>query len=475
MGLSVFALGAPCPPGDASPAPGVDAEAIAIRAKHIETMAGPPIVDGVVVIRDGKISEVGSAKDVHIPVQAFVVDAGDGVIVPGLVNPFAQIGLSSATRVFNFNPFTGEAVGSGGVSSSPQLHVSNELYPFDRVYRDVAEAGFGALAFAPGGGVCGGQGALARPRARSATGMIVVDDALLSVGVETSTAAKDALKGLFDLGVKFIDAEEEAKKKASEDAKKKADEEAAKKKAEADKGEKKEGAEGDKKTEKPLEKPPEKADEKKAEEKKPEPPKEPEKRKPDPRTEPVVRVLRGEIPAVVQLDSAAEIAHFLDLTKDLRKRFTAMRLVLVLPSDAWRVLDRLKEEKLLRVVLRPDITFELTTRNRMNLPDLFARAGFTVACVPSGEDPTAYRGIFFRLSELVKYGMDRDAALRAVTSSAADVLGYGDRVGSLQPGREANLVVLDRDPLDPLARVQKVLVSGEWALGEEKRPKGVRR
>jgi amidohydrolase family protein len=459
---------APREPSDAGAAsPRGESEAIAIRAKRIEPMAGAAIDDGVVVVRDGKIVEVGAAKDVHVPVDAFVIDAA--VVMPGFVNTYAQLGLSSAVRTFNFNPFTGEMTqGSGAATASPQLHVSSELYPFDRAYRDVAEAGWGALAFTPGGGVCGGQGALARPGGKSLAAMLLVDDAFLAISVDTNTPAKDALKSLFESGVKFIDAEEEAKKKADEEAKKKAEEEA-KKKADADKGEKKDG-EGEKKPEKAPDKPPDKPDEKK-----PEPPKEPEKKKPDPRTEPVVRVLRGEIPAVVQLDNAAEALHFLELTKDWRKRFEAMRIVLVLPSDSWRVLDRLKDEKLLRVVLRPDVTFELTTRNRMNLPDLFARAGFTVACMTSAEDPAAYRGILFRLSELVKYGMDRDAALRAITSSAAEVLGLGDRVGSIQPGREANLVVLDRDPLDPLAKIEKVLVSGEWVLGEEKRPKGVRR
>lgn len=67
----------------------------------------------------------------------------------------------------------------------------------------------------------------------------------------------------------------------------------------------------------------------------------------------------------------------------------------------------------------------------------------------------------------VKHGMDEDEALRAVTSNPAEIIGIQDRVGSLTPGKDGDLVVFDRNPLDFHAQVLAVLVNGELAFTHE--------
>ena len=61
----------------------------------------------------------------------------------------------------------------------------------------------------------------------------------------------------------------------------------------------------------------------------------------------------------------------------------------------------------------------------------------------------------------MRFGLDRDVALRGVTLEPAEVLGLADRVGSLEAGKDANLILLDGDPLEPATRIQMVILEGE--------------
>ncbi len=61
----------------------------------------------------------------------------------------------------------------------------------------------------------------------------------------------------------------------------------------------------------------------------------------------------------------------------------------------------------------------------------------------------------------VRGGLGRDAALRAITLTAAELLGVGDRVGSLAPGKDADIAIFSGDPLYYRTRVQKVMVGGK--------------
>ena len=65
----------------------------------------------------------------------------------------------------------------------------------------------------------------------------------------------------------------------------------------------------------------------------------------------------------------------------------------------------------------------------------------------------------------IKEGLDRDTALRAVTINPAKVLGVADRVGTLEVGKDADLVLWSTDPIDIMARADRVWIDGV-AVGE---------
>jgi len=80
----------------------------------------------------------------------------------------------------------------------------------------------------------------------------------------------------------------------------------------------------------------------------------------------------------------------------------------------------------------------------------------------SGTDVSRFnaRNLKYEAGNAVAYGMSHDDALRAVTLTPAEVFGVSDRIGSLQPGRDANLVIWSGDPFEFSTRVERVLIKG---------------
>jgi imidazolonepropionase-like amidohydrolase len=61
----------------------------------------------------------------------------------------------------------------------------------------------------------------------------------------------------------------------------------------------------------------------------------------------------------------------------------------------------------------------------------------------------------------VAYGMPRDEAFRAITQNAAEILGLGDRMGTLDVGKRADVIIVNDDPLQILATVERMWIGGE--------------
>jgi imidazolonepropionase-like amidohydrolase len=96
---------------------------------------------------------------------------------------------------------------------------------------------------------------------------------------------------------------------------------------------------------------------------------------------------------------------------------------------------------------------------------LLRKAGVTVALIGNagGGDEELFnvRNIRYEAGNAVGYGMTWDDALRAVTLAPAEMLGAADRIGSLRPGREANVVIWDGDPFEFATRAVAVYVRGK--------------
>ena len=113
-----------------------------------------------------------------------------------------------------------------------------------------------------------------------------------------------------------------------------------------------------------------------------------------------------------------------------------------------------------------------TLNSRQETPAILRRAGVSVVLVSSdpGGDSHNFnaRNTKYEAGEAVAYGMSHDDALRAITLTPAEVFGVADRIGSLAPGRNANVVVWSGDPFEFATRAEHVFVGGREYNGRSR-------
>jgi len=336
----------------------------AIRADRIETVAGETIENGVILVRDTKIVEVGS--DVKVPAEAAVIDASDKIVFPGLINPVSTLGLSGSGR--------------GG---SAKYRVVDELYPYQHVYQRALQAGFTTLALVPGEIGITGQSVVIKPVGQSREEMIVAETGALWIGFEANERAKSTFRKTL----------QSAKNRRESDG---------------------------------------------------------------PDVAPLKKALSGEIPVFIACENAAATVHLLGMLDE----FKEMKPVLVVGSENFHLAEPLAKKKI-PVVVRATIDYELFTRNRMNVPRMLAESGVTIACRPTLRRIAAHEDFRREMAELVKCGLDADVAKKAMTLHAAQALGLDYRLGSIEKGKDANLLILDGDVLDVGTRICSVMIEGK--------------
>lgn len=166
-------------------------------------------------------------------------------------------------------------------------------------------------------------------------------------------------------------------------------------------------------------------------------------------------VVKGELPLVVSVHRASDIEASLRLAKDFR-----LKLIVAGGREAWVVARQLADAKV-PVLLDP----------LANLPDSFEalgstleaaarlhKAGVTVAFMTG--DAHDVRNIKQAAGNAVSYGMPWDAALAALTVVPARIWGLADRYGTLEPGKDADVVVWDGDPLETTSYPEHVFIRG---------------
>jgi imidazolonepropionase-like amidohydrolase len=178
----------------------------------------------------------------------------------------------------------------------------------------------------------------------------------------------------------------------------------------------------------------------------------------DPRREAMSRLLKGLLPAHIYCPTASDVHRALDLAETYK-----LKAKLVLGRDGWKAAAEIAK-KGVDVVLDPELEYWETDEERHDEVRRFggaslAKAGvkfaFQTDAMPYG---TGY--LWYQAATSVKNGLSRAEAIRAVTLAPAEILGLGSRIGSIEKGKDANLVVLTGDPLDAQAWVDTVLIEG---------------
>ena len=171
----------------------------------------------------------------------------------------------------------------------------------------------------------------------------------------------------------------------------------------------------------------------------------------------LVRVVEGELPLVVTANREADIRDAVAFAD--RER---VRVVIDGGAEAPRVAALLKEKQVsvilgpvLQLPTRPDDHHAATYKAAAVL----AEAGVTFA-LSGGTDATNVRLLPYQASQSVAWGLPRDKALSAITIDAARILGVDSDVGSLEPGKRANLFIAKGDPLEARTEITHVFING---------------
>jgi len=381
---------------------------LAIVNGRVYPIAGPPIDDGTVLIRDGRIEEVGS--DVAIPPGTEILDAGGGCVLPGFIDAGSAAGLYE-----DGNGPVGHGANESTDPITPHLRALDGLWPDDLGLEDCRACGITTVLVNPGyHNVIGGQSCLIKTRCATA-----VDDLVLKApaAMRCSLSPLPLLfwfwRGKRTTGDRSQDVAlfEAALQAATEyREKKRRDEEA----------------------------------------------------ETDIRAEALLPVLEGEIPVITGAIRNHDIANAIELAEKW-----GFRLIIESPAEAPLALEDIKRSGA-AVVLGP---LTINRRGDARLHTLRTAALLHQAGVPfafSSDHPTTAQKFYgIQPALAVREGLPEEAALHAMTLGAARLLGVDRRLGSLEPGKEADVVIMSGHPFDTLSQVQVVLIDGREVYRRE--------
>lgn len=177
----------------------------------------------------------------------------------------------------------------------------------------------------------------------------------------------------------------------------------------------------------------------------------------EPKWEAMLPVLDGRIPVVVSVRWAEDIKSVVEWAEAEK-----VRLILSGADDADPVIDLLREKKV-PVVL--ESVFDFPPRRYMAYDMSFGLAGRLHAagipfCFSMGSEASNSRNLPYSAAMAVAFGLPADAALDGLTAAPARIFGVADRVGTLAPGLEADLLVTDGSPLELRTQVRHVFIDG---------------
>ena len=176
----------------------------------------------------------------------------------------------------------------------------------------------------------------------------------------------------------------------------------------------------------------------------------------DPRLEALQPAIEGKLPVLVVADSLRQIRAALAWAKEEN-----LRIVIGGGRDAWRAAAELAQARV-PVVLDPVIGLPARADEPYDAPfanaAVLAKAGVAVAI--SEGDSSFVRNLAHQASVAMAFGLSPEKALQAITLEPARILGIADRVGSLEPGKDATLFISDRDVLDFRYNVIAAYVDG---------------
>jgi len=182
----------------------------------------------------------------------------------------------------------------------------------------------------------------------------------------------------------------------------------------------------------------------------------------------LARVAEGEIPLVVEVHRASQLRALLAATE----KFKRLRLVLAGATDALDVAPELARRQIPVMVWPQPVGAtppKEMERHDLALAGRLEAAGVRVLLGSGARQASATRDLPLLAELAIGHGLDREAAFHALTLGAARALDIDARVGTVERGKDADLLVLDGDPLTGTTRIQFVISGGDVVITPEDR------
>jgi len=390
---------------------------IAIVNGYVVPVAQEPIENGVVLIQDGVIQAVGPASDVAVPDGVTVVDAAGRWVLPGFIEAHGHVGIHEEA-----NGPAGDDTNEMTTPNTAAVRAIDAINIDDEGFRDALSGGVTSVVVKPGSGnPIGGQTV-----AIKTWGGRTIDEQVIHEAVSVKSALGENPKRVYGaknvtpstrLGVAMVIREAFV---AAQNYRAKRDDAL---------------LEG-----KPFDR--------------------------DLALETLVRVLDGELAWDQHTHRHDDIATALRLADEF-----GYRLVVNHGTEAHKIADVLAERDI-PVIFGPMFTsrskVELRDRAIANLATL-AKAGVRVA-ITTDHPVVPINFLVYQAALAVKDGLPRETALEALTVNPAAFLRLDDRVGSLTPGLDGDVVIWSGDPLDVTSRAERVYIGGaevfRWEDGQ---------
>jgi imidazolonepropionase-like amidohydrolase len=383
---------------------------LAIKGGRIHTITKGIIENGVILLRQDIIEDIGSG--IEIPAGAEVLDFSGKFIMPGIVSPDSYLGIPTPTEEESI-----EAARAGPVAKNLSYYpVLYSIYPEHPDYRLALMHGFTTIAVSPLQAGIAGLGAVIKPGGEKLRDILVKDRVFLKINVYLNTPSWDMIKGAL----------EEAQKKLEEKRKK---EEEQKKKEPEKKGQDKEEGKLEEKEEVEISE----------------------------TAKIFIEVVEGRLPLLAECSTPSAISHFVAL-------ISAYPKIKVLVRGGWETFraGSLLKEKRFPVILTPEIR-KILRWSRADTTNTVLKCqalGLKIAFQASGGISDQIH-LFDYLNQLYLYGVKKDVLLKGVTIVPAEILGIDRLVGSLEKGKRADLIVFNDDPLEHVPVIEKVISGGK--------------
>ncbi|MBC7340804.1 MAG: amidohydrolase [Firmicutes bacterium] len=378
----------------------------AIKGGRVLTITQGTLDGGVVLIEDGKIKAVG--REIPIPPGAEVIDATGCWVTPGFIDAHSHIGLFGEPHVWAHedgnemtNPIT------------PHMRAIDAINPADPSFADVVAAGVTTVFTGPGSGnVIGGLGVAIKLVGRTVEEMVIPGTEALKMalgenpkrvyGEGKKQAPSTRMGNAAVLREALVSAQNYMRKHEQAAAKEDGQ-------------------------------PPER----------------------DLRWEVIGRALRREIRARIHCHRADDMMTAIRIAEEFNLVFSLEHA-----TEGYKIADILAQ-KGVPCVVGP----LLMSRSKMELNEvsmknagILARAGVKVAIQVDSASSTRWLPVQAGLA--VRYGMPEEDAFRAITINAAEIIGVADRLGSLEPGKDADIAIFNGHPFCTFTQVEKVIIDG---------------